>query len=102
VFAVEGENGVLSVEDARLLGQVLQLHCRDLPPERESFIDNLLVRIHFIIVMIRWTGLAQWEFEFRFPGAGTCRTWKGYRGTSIIRNTLSVRPYSSFVPRDPW
>ena len=25
--------------------------------EREIFIDNLLVRIHFIIVMIRWTGL---------------------------------------------
>ena len=25
---------------------------------------NLLVRIHFIIVMIRWTGLAPWEFEF--------------------------------------
>jgi len=27
-------------------------------PEREFFIDNLLVRIHFIIVMIRSTGLA--------------------------------------------
>jgi len=26
--------------------------------EREFFIDDLLVRIHFIIVMIRWTGLA--------------------------------------------
>jgi len=39
--------------------------------EREFFIDNLLVRIHFIIVMIRmirWTGLAPWEFEFAFPG----------------------------------
>jgi len=32
--------------------------------EREFFIDNLLVRIHFIIVMIRWTGLALWDFEF--------------------------------------
>jgi len=29
-------------------------------PEREFFIANLLVRIHFIIVMIRWTGLAPW------------------------------------------
>ena len=28
--------------------------------DREFFIDNLLVRIHFIIVMIRWTGLAPW------------------------------------------
>ena len=27
-------------------------------PQREFFIDNLLVRVHFIIVMIRWTGLA--------------------------------------------
>ena len=32
--------------------------------EREFFIDNLLVRIHFVIVMIRWTSLAPWEFEF--------------------------------------
>ena len=35
--------------------------------EREFFIDNQLVRIHFIIVMIRWTGLAPWECEFPFP-----------------------------------
>ena len=49
--------------------------------EREFFIDNLLVRIHVIIVMIWWTGLAPEEFEFPFPGsltstfltrAGTC------------------------------
>ena len=39
--------------------------------EREFFIDNLLVRIHFIIVMIRWTGLVPWEFEFPFPGSLT-------------------------------
>ena len=36
--------------------------------EREFFIANLLVRIHFIIVVIRWTGLAPWAFEFPFPG----------------------------------
>jgi len=36
-----------------------------------SFIDNLLVRIHFIIVMSRWTGLAPWEFEFPSPGSLT-------------------------------
>jgi len=35
------------------------------------FIDNLLVRIHLITVMIRWTGLAPWEFEFPFPGSLT-------------------------------
>ena len=38
-------------------------------PEREFFIDNLLARIHFIIVMIWWTGLAPWEFETPFPGS---------------------------------
>ena len=38
---------------------------------REFFIDNLLVRIHFIILMIRWTGLAPWEFAFTFPGSLT-------------------------------
>ena len=32
--------------------------------EREFFIDNLLVRFHFTIVMIRWTGLAPGRFEF--------------------------------------
>ena len=73
--------------------------------ERELFVDNLLVRIHFIIVMIRWTGLAPWEFEFPFPGsltytflgpgvdlsrrAGLVRGAAGefidYRGTSLIR-----------------
>ena len=30
-------------------------------PEQEIFTDKLLVRIYFIIVMIRWTGLAPWE-----------------------------------------
>ena len=34
-------------------------------PEREFFIVNLLVRIHFI-EMIWWTGLALWEVEFPF------------------------------------
>ena len=40
-------------------------------PERVFFVDNLLVRIHFIIVMIRRTGLVPWEFEFPFPGSLT-------------------------------
>ena len=39
--------------------------------EREFFHDTLPVRIHWIIVMIRWTGLAPWEFEFPFPGSLT-------------------------------
>jgi len=41
------------------------------PRQREFVVDNLLVRIHFIIVMIRWTGLAPWEFEFHFSGSLT-------------------------------
>jgi len=44
-------------------------HTVDAPAERELCIDNLPVRIHFIIVSIRWTGLAPWEFEFPFPGS---------------------------------
>ena len=46
------------------LAQLLRLGLR--PPS-----NNLLVRVHFIVVMIRWTGLAPWEFEFRFPGSLT-------------------------------
>ena len=34
--------------------------------EREFFIDNLLVRIHFFIEMIWWTGLVPWEVDFPF------------------------------------
>ena len=44
---------------------------RTVPREREFFIDNPLVRIHFIIEMTWWTGLAPWEFEFPFPGSLT-------------------------------
>ena len=51
--------------------------------EREFFIDNLLVRIHLIIVMIRWTGLAPWEFEFPFPDSLTSKY------TEKVRQTLS-------------
>ena len=36
--------------------------------EREFFIDDLQVRIRFIVEMIWWTGLAPWEFESSFPG----------------------------------
>ena len=51
----------------------LVLDCRILA-ERKFFSDNLLVRIHFIIEMIWWTGLAPWEFEFTFSGSlTTCR-----------------------------
>jgi len=39
--------------------------------EREFCIDHLPVRNHFIFVMVRWTGLAPWEFEFPFPGSLT-------------------------------
>ena len=37
--------------------------------ERAFFFDDLLVRIYYIIVMIRWTGLAPWKFESPFPGS---------------------------------
>ena len=40
--------------------------------QREFFMDDLLVRIHFIVVMIRWTGLALWEFEHSFLGSLIC------------------------------
>ena len=51
----------------------------------KKIIDNLLVRIHFIIVMIWWTGLAPWEFEFSFPG-------------SLTFTFLGTEVHSSFFP----
>ena len=54
--------------------------------EKEFFIDNLLVRIHLIIVMIRWTGLAPWECGGHLVvavGVGLARAARGndFRGT---------------------
>ena len=40
-------------------------------PHSSQRVDNLLVRIHCIIVKIRWTGLAPWEFVIPFPGSFT-------------------------------
>ena len=45
--------------------------CGHCGAERAFFIYNLLVRIHFIIVMIRRTSLAPREFEDPFPGSLT-------------------------------
>jgi len=49
---------------------LFEVHCAG-RKEIEFFLDNLLVRIHFVVEMIRWTGLAPWEFEFLFPGSLT-------------------------------
>ena len=57
--------------------------------QREFFVDNLLVRIHFIIVMFRWTGLAPWEFEFPFPGSLT----------STILDAFSILNHVEYQPR---
>ena len=53
--------------------------------KREFFIDNLLVRIHSTIVMIGWTGLAPWEFEFPFR-----RTLLAHSAQTL--HTLSALP----------
>ena len=46
--------------------QEVPLH---VPTERDSINHSLLDRVHFIVVMIRLTGLAPLEFEFLFPGS---------------------------------
>jgi len=51
---------------------------------REFFVDNLLVRIHVIIVMIRWTGLAPWEFESPFPGSLTSTFLAGEGSFGVV------------------
>jgi len=69
--------GVARPEALRLRQMVNSAECPSHAPtnhshqKREISIDNLLVRIHFIIEMIWWTGLAPWEFEFPFPGSHT-------------------------------
>ena len=58
--------------------------------ERESFINNLLVQVHFIIVTMRWTSLAPWESEFPFPGSLTSTFPYGRFTTVRIRLLRSV------------
>ena len=54
--------------------------------------DTLLVRIHFIIVMIRWTGLALWEFEFPFRGSLYLPSLPGMEGKRRHR-TVDHAPF---------
>ena len=67
--------------------------------ERQFYIDNLLVRIHLIIVMIWWTGLAPWEFEFPLPGSlisNTVEWWQRDRRQNLAAGVQSddrLRPY---------
>ena len=65
--------GYLSLEvDKSLENRLLEYPHEELGvvhQERQN--DNLPVRIHFIIVMIGWTGLAPWKHEFPFPGSLT-------------------------------
>jgi len=51
----------------------------------------LVVRIHCIIVMIGWTGLAPWEFEFPFPGSLTSTFLAGAGRT--VRAALLMRQF---------
>ena len=51
--------------------------------ERDFFVENLLGRVHYIIKMIWWTGLAPWVFKFPFTGSLTSTFLK--RGASDER-----------------
>ena len=66
---------------------------RDRPcRESEFFIDTVLVRIHCIIVMIRWTGLALWEFEFPFPGSLTSTFLNDEPADGVDRRLDAIEP----------
>jgi hypothetical protein len=75
--------------------------------KREFLIGNLPVRIHFIVVMIRWTGLAPWKFEFPFPGhlTSTFQSGQGARrvSTNAIHGQLpdTLNPKSSTLNTQP-
>ena len=66
--------------------------------EGELFIDNLLVRIHFIIVMIRWTGLAPWESALPAPLACQKRGHQASVDQSISGNKM-VAGFSGTNPK---
>ena len=61
--------------------------------EREFFIDNLLVQIHFIIETIWWPGLAPREFEFPFSGS-LISTFLRERESFIDTHTATMYIYA--------
>ena len=69
--------------------------------EREFSIDNPLVRIHFNIVMIKWTGLAPWDFESPFSGSLTSTFLEAALYTFPEERTLSLRERQSLLPTQP-
>ena len=58
--------------------------------EREFVIDNLLLRIHPIRVIIRWTGLALWRYDFfssdSFTSIFIMLRWQVNRSWLLLRN----------------
>ena len=57
--AEDGQTNFVRLEQPQAPGEAPRyIPWMQVPAEREFFIDNSLVRIHFIIVMIGWTGLA--------------------------------------------
>ena len=60
----------------------------------DFFIDNIFVRIHFIIVMMRWTGLALWEFHVPFPSSLTSTFLE--EGRVVGHDRCVTQPSSSF------
>ena len=73
------------------------------PEKRELFIVDLLVRIHVIIEMIWWTGLAPWHFEFPFPGSliftfldrrANILEWRRAKEREVLGATFEVSPHN--------
>ena len=73
--------------------------------EKEFITENLQVRISFIIVMIRWTGLAPWDFNSLFQVAlylpAGCRLKairppraRPWRAAPLQRGDVAVSPSS--------
>ena len=80
--------------------------------EKEFLIDNLLVRVHFVIEMIWWTGLAPWEFKKSLFQAAVyllnhlpqCRSfWSGSRRPRQLPSLPSKQGYLAHkTPPPPW
>ena len=64
--------------------------------ERVFFIHNLLVRIHFGIVVMRWTDLAPCQLEFPFPGSLTS-TFLCFCGWTTVRSNPGIYTFGLFT-----
>ena len=102
-MGVSYERGTVDYDPAHDLDRVIKRSGFEVQREREFFIDNLLVRIHLIIEMIRWSGLAPWDLDrvIKRSGFEVCSASSLLLSSLELSGTKVYEPYTMSLPFHP-